>query len=57
MEENKTINQFDPSRTRVSLIQMLTELSEDALKYVWRPIAYAYYWVDECNQNLLTDVD
>ncbi len=57
MEENNTINQFDPSRARDSLIQMLSELSVDALEYVWRPIVYAYYWTDKRNQSLLTDDD
>ncbi len=57
MEENKTIVQYDPSRARVSLIRMLTELSEDALDYVWRPIVYAYNWVDAHDMNSMTKDD
>ncbi len=55
--ENKTIVQYDPSRARVNLIQMLTELSADALEYVWRPIVYAYYWADYNNPDVLSDDD
>lgn len=57
MEENKTINQFDPSRARANLIQMLSELSADALEYVWRPIVYAYYYTDNRDADTLTDDD
>ncbi len=52
-----TINQFDPSRARIELLRMLSELSAEALEYVWRPIVYAYYWTDDRNQALLTDDD
>ncbi len=52
-----TINQFDPSRARVALMRMLSELSVDALEYVLRPIIYAYYWTDDRNQDWLTDDD
>ncbi len=49
-----TINQFDPSRARAELLRMFSELSAEALMYVWRPIVYAYYWTDEHNQDLIT---
>ncbi len=52
-----TINQFDPSRARVGLMKMLSELSVDALEYVWRPIVYAYYLTDDNNPDALSDED
>ncbi len=57
MEENKTINQFDPSRARAGLIRMLSELSVDALEYVWRPIVYAYFLTDDNNPDAISDED
>ena len=55
----KIINQRDMFRAKVELMRMLTELSDDALKFVWRPIAYAYYFTDDHNADILTgdDVD
>ncbi len=52
-----TINQFDPSRARAGLMKMLSELSVDALEYVWRPIVYAYYLTDENNPDALSNED
>ncbi len=52
-----TINQFDPTRARAGLMRMLSELSVDALEYVWRPIVYAYYLTDDNNPDALTDED
>ncbi len=57
MEENNAINQFDPSRARAGLMRMLSELSVDALEYVWRPIVYAYYYTDYHDMDMLTDDD
>lgn len=42
---------------RVELMRLLTELSDDALEYVWRPIAYAYYWTDGHDMNILSEDD
>lgn len=53
----KIINQRDMFRARVELIRMLTELSDDALKYVWRPISYAYYWTDAHDHSAITEDD
>ncbi len=52
-----TINQFDPSRARAGLMRMLSELSEDALKYVWRPIVYSYFVTDDHNPDALSAED
>lgn len=64
MVEGKIINfpvkptQKDIMRPeRAELIHMLTMLSEEALAYVQRPIAYAHYWTDAHNPDLLTDED
>ncbi len=57
MMENKTIVQYDPSRARVSLIRMLTELTDEALDYVWRPIVYAYNWVDAHDMDSMAKAD
>lgn len=51
------IKQRDMKRAKVELMKMLSELSDDALQYVWRPIAYAYYWTDEHGIELLTEDD
>ncbi len=51
------IKQRDMKRAKAELMKMLSELSNDALKYVWRPIAYAYYWTDEHGEELMTDDD
>ena len=53
----KNINQRDMFHARVELIRMLAELSDDALKYVWRPISYAYYWTDAHDHSVITDDD
>ncbi len=52
-----TINQFDPSHARAGLMKMLSELSVDALEYVWRPIVYAYFLTVEHNPDALSDED
>ncbi len=52
-----TINQFDPSRARIELLRMLSELSAEALEYVWRPIVYAYFLTDDNNPDALSDED
>ena len=43
--------------TREELVQMFFELAEDAFHYVWRPILYAYNWVEGRNPECLTDDD
>lgn len=53
----KIIHQRDMFQAKVELMKMLTELSDDALKYVWRPIAYAWYYADSNNPDALTDDD
>ena len=44
-------------RAREELMEMLSELSDKALAYVWRPIAYAYNWADENGVELLSEDD
>ena len=44
-----------PERTR--LAQILSELSDEALAYVWRPIVYAYLWTDGHGHDRITDDD
>lgn len=44
-------------RAREELIKMLTELSDFALRYVWRPIVYAYCLTDGCDPDCLTNDD
>lgn len=53
----KIINQRDMFRARVELMRMLTELSDDALEYVWRPIAYAWHHSDQNDPDVMTDDD
>ena len=48
---------YDFPRTRENLSQLLNELSDEALKYVCRPIWYAYLWTDEHDMDVLTDED
>lgn len=43
--------------SRPELLQMLAELSDEALAYVWRPIVYAYYHTDGRDGDRLTDED
>ncbi len=57
MEENKRTIQYDPSRARVSLIRMLTELTDESLQYVLRPITYAYNWADAHDMDSMTEDD
>ena len=53
----KILQERDIFRARVELMRMLTELSDEALEYVWRPIAYAYYHTDNHDNNVLSDED
>ena len=53
----KLMQQRNILRVRTELMWLLTELSDDALEYVWRPIAYAYYWTDHHNPELLSEDD
>lgn len=53
----KLMHQRDMFRARVELMKMLTELSDDALKYVWRPIAYAWHYADDNDSDVMTDDD
>lgn len=47
----------DMKKAKEELLKMLTELSDDGLEYVWRPIAYAYYWTDEHGIELMSKDD
>lgn len=42
---------------RSILSKILSELSDDALVCVWRPIMYAYLWTDSHDHDRLTDDD
>ncbi len=53
----KIMQQCDTLRARMELVRMLTELSDGALEYVWRPIAYAYCLTDEHNVEAMTAED
>lgn len=53
----KITRQRDLLQTRLKLMRMLTELSDDAMKLVWRPIAYAYYFTDDHGADTLTNDD
>ena len=53
----KIMQQRDTLRARMELVRMLTELSDGALEYVWRPIAYAYCLTDEHNVDVMTPED
>lgn len=44
-------------RAREELMEMLSELSDRALAYVWRPIAYAYNWTDGHGMESLSQDD
>lgn len=57
MKENSHLNQFNPYYARDSLLRMFSELSVEALEYVWRPIVYAYYWSDDRDKGILTADD
>ncbi len=57
MPLEKVMQQRDMFRCRVELMRMFTELSDEALAYVWRPIAYAYFHTDEHNPEVLTSDD
>lgn len=53
----KITQQRDTLRARMELVRMLTELSNDAMKLVWRPITYAYYFTDNHGADTLNDDD
>lgn len=42
---------------RSLLSKILSELSDEALEYVYRPIMYAYLWTDAHDHDRLTDDD
>lgn len=42
---------------RSTLQKILSELSDEALVYVWRPIMYAYLWTDGHGHDRITDDD
>ncbi len=42
---------------RSLLSKILSELSDEALEYVYRPIMYAYLWTDVHGHDQLTDDD
>ena len=42
---------------RSLLSKILSELSDEALAYVYRPIMYAYLWTDAHDHDRLTDDD
>lgn len=42
---------------RSFLSKILSELSDEALEYVYRPIMYAYLWTDFHDHDRLTDDD
>lgn len=51
------IRQRNMKKAKEELMKMLADLSDNALQYVWRPIAYAYYMTDDHGIDLLTDED
>ncbi len=51
------ISRFGTTHARAELMRMLSELSVTALGYVWQSIAYAYYWTDDHNMDMLTEDD
>lgn len=53
----KIIRKRDMYRARVELMKMLTELSDDAIEYVWRPIAYAWHYTDFNDPDVMTEED
>ena len=53
----KITRERDLLQTRLKLMRMLTELSNDAMKLVWRPITYAYYFTDSHGADTLNDDD
>jgi len=55
--ENSAIDQFDPSRVRAGLMRMLSELEDESLQFVMKPIVYAYNWVDAHVMDSITEDD
>lgn len=43
--------------SREKLMDVLSKLNDDSLKYVWRPIMYAYLWTEQADPDSLTDDD
>lgn len=56
MAEKLQLN-YNPAAMREELARMVSELSIDALQYVWRPILYAYNWVDEHDEEAMVNDD
>ena len=52
-----TAEKEETTTARSTLVKILSELSDDALVYVWRPIMYAYLWTDGHGHDKLTDDD
>ena len=44
-------------QARSVLHEILSDLADEALAYVWRPIVYAYLWTDAHGHDLMTDDD
>ena len=44
-------------QARSVLHEILSDLSDEALAYVWRPIVYAYLWTDAHGHDLMIDDD
>lgn len=53
----KIMQQRDMLRARMELMRMLTELSDNALEYVWRPITYAHCLTDGHSIGTMTHKD
>lgn len=43
--------------SREKLMDILSKLNDNSLKYVWRPIMYAYLWTEQADPDSLTDDD
>lgn len=43
--------------SREKLMDVLSKLNDDSLKYVWRPIMYAHLWTEQADPDSLTDDD
>jgi len=49
--------QYTASDVRQDLMRMLSELSDEALKYVWLPVLGAYLYTDQRDPDVLSDED
>lgn len=43
--------------SREKLMDVLSKLNDNSLKYIWRPIMYAYLWTEQADPDSLTDDD